>query len=94
VGSANQLHVCSNQLVTDFHVLEILSYVKVRLFVEGIPSKSTISLNFGDFKLAGEVMAMSIVQHGQAPNFLSPVIYAYFSGSTRHKISKPQEFCE
>ena len=53
------------RLLTDFyfHVLEVLSYVETRLFVEGIPSKSTISLNRGDFKLVREVMAMSIVQH-------------------------------
>ena len=58
-------------MLTDFyfHVLEVLSYVEARLFVEGIPSKSTISLNYGDFKLAGEVMAMSIVQHGKHQTF-------------------------
>ncbi|XP_068761187.1 uncharacterized protein [Montipora capricornis] len=76
---------------------EVLSYVETRLFVEGIPSKSTISLNRGDFKLAGEVMAMSIVQHGQAPNFLAPEIYAYFSGNLQiQDITSPshREFCE
>lgn len=80
-----------------FYVLEVLSYVEARLFVEGIPSKSTISLNCGDLKLAGEVMAMSIVQHGQAPNFLSPEIYTYFSGNLQiQDIRSPshREFCE
>ncbi|KAK2569286.1 hypothetical protein P5673_006197 [Acropora cervicornis] len=31
-------------------IADVLSYVEARLFVEGIPSKSTISLNCGDFK--------------------------------------------
>ena len=56
---------------------EMLEYVKTRLFENGLPSTSTMSLIKEDFKLAGEIMAMSILQDGQAPNFLSPTTYKY-----------------
>ena len=56
----------------------MLEYAKTRLFEEG--STSTMSLIKEDFKLAGEIMAMSILQDGQAPNFLSPIVYQYLTG--------------
>lgn len=48
-----------------------------RLFISGTPVQSTISLTKGDYKIAGEIMVLSIMQEGQAPNFLSPIIYSY-----------------
>ena len=40
-----------------------------------MPVASTLALTKDLFKYAGEVMAISIIQGGPAPNFLSPVIF-------------------
>ena len=48
----------------------------MRLFdKDGMTVQSTAALSFDNFKYAGELMAMSIVQGGPAPNFLSPCLY-------------------
>ena len=47
----------------------------MRLFGNGIPVESTVALTQDLFKYAGELMAMSIIQEGPAPNFISPVIF-------------------
>ena len=73
----------------------MLEYAKTRLFEEG--STSTMSLIKEDFKLAGEIMAMSILQDGQAPNFLSPIVYQYLTGDLNIadiKSSKHRTLCE
>ncbi len=75
----------------------MLEYAKTRLFEEGLPSTSTMSLIKEDFKLAGEIMAMSILQDRQAPNFLSPIIYQYLTGDLHIidiKSSKHRTLCE
>lgn len=59
----------------------MLQYIENRLFHDGVPVDSTISLSKGEFKMAGEVMAMSILQGGQAPNFMSHIVYNYLSDS-------------
>ena len=52
----------------------------MRLFNEnGVPLESTMALTQSMFKHAGELMAMSILQGGPAPNFLSPVFYDIIS---------------
>ena len=54
----------------------MLGQVQDRLFDRnGMPVASTLALTQELFKYAGELMAISIVQGGPAPNFLSPVIY-------------------
>ena len=35
---------------------------------------STVALTEETFKLGGELMAMSMIQGGPAPNFMSPII--------------------
>lgn len=40
---------------------------------------STVALTEETFKLGAELMVMSIVQGGPAPNFMSPVIYDIIS---------------
>ena len=58
----------------------MLEYVERRLFPNGIPTDSTMSLTRKDYKLAGEIMAMTIMQGGQAPNLMSSKIYEYLCG--------------
>jgi hypothetical protein len=41
--------------------------------------ESTVALTEETFKLGAELMVMSIVQGGPAPNFMSPVIYDIIS---------------
>ena len=55
-------------------VIEMLDYVERRLFPNVKPIESTMSLTKKDFKLAGEIMAMSILQGGQAPNVITSQI--------------------
>ena len=45
--------------------------MSIRLFSDGMPVQSTMLLTDGQFKIAGQLMAMSIVQGGPAPNFLT-----------------------
>ena len=40
-----------------------------------------MALSKKEFKYAGEIMAMSIVQGGQAPNFISTLVYRYLTGN-------------
>ena len=54
--------------------------MEIRLFCGGVPVQSTISLTEGYFKLAGYLMASSILQGGPAPNFLAKWVYEYISG--------------
>lgn len=58
----------------------MLDYVERRLLPNGIPTDSTMSLTRKDYKLAGEIMAMTIMQGGQAPNLMSSKIYDYLCG--------------
>lgn len=50
-----------------------------KYFPDGFPTESMISLTGGDFRVAGEIMAMSVIQGGPAPNFLAPVVFSYLS---------------
>ena len=54
----------------------MLGQVRDRLFDQnGLPVASTLAMTQDRFKYAGELMGISIIQGGPAPNFLSPVIY-------------------
>ena len=44
-----------------------------------MPTDSMIALTAGEFCVAGDIMAMSILQGGPAANFLKPVVYSYIS---------------
>ena len=54
--------------------------MKIRLFSDGAPVQSTISLTEGHFKVAGQLMASSVLQAGPGPNFLAGCVYQYISG--------------
>ena len=76
---------------------EMLDYIERRLFPDGIPAKSTMALTMQDFKQAGEVMAISILQGGQAPNLLQPHIYGYLCGNLsieKMKSVSKRDICE
>ena len=44
-----------------------------------VPCDSTLAMTDGQFRIAGEMMATSIVQGGPAPDFLSDWVYNYLS---------------
>lgn len=60
-------------------LLEMLEYCQSRLFPDGCPTTSVLALASEDFRIAGEIMAMSIIQGGPGPNLLSPVVYNIIS---------------
>ena len=75
----------------------MLRYVEQRLFEDGIPSKSTMFLVKEDFRLAGELMSMSIIQDGQAPAFLASAVFKYLSDTLDYNeidSDKHKQFCE
>ena len=59
--------------------LEMLEYVEAKLFSNGKPINSIIALQNEDFKRAGEVMVMSILQGGPAPAFLHPAVFNFIT---------------
>ncbi|KAJ7354872.1 hypothetical protein OS493_029427 [Desmophyllum pertusum] len=58
---------------------DMLEQTHRKYFPDGFPTESMISLTGGDFRVAGEIMAMSVIQGGPAPNFLAPVVFSYLS---------------
>ena len=60
-----------------FIYAEVLQSVERELFDNGMPSPDMAALGSNKFKIAGELMAGSIVQGGPAPCFLSEAAYAY-----------------
>lgn len=62
----------------------MLQLLRLRLFEEnGIPVQSTVALTQDLFKYAGELMAMSIIQGGPAPNYFSPAIFEVIAKGLR-----------
>ncbi|XP_028400112.1 uncharacterized protein LOC114523408 [Dendronephthya gigantea] len=59
---------------------ETMKQMEIRLFSDGIPVKSTMALTEGHFKVAGLLMASSVLQGGPAPNFLANWVYQFISG--------------
>ena len=59
---------------------ELLTVLQLKFFRDGYPVLSTIALSCEDFMLCGQVMGMSIMQGGPAPNFLAPDIVCYLVG--------------
>ncbi len=58
----------------------MLQLLRLRLFDgNGMPVDSTVALTNDMFKHAGELMAMSILQGGPAPNYLAPAIFDVIS---------------
>jgi hypothetical protein len=60
--------------------LELISLIQRKYFCDGKPIQSTLALTSGDFNLCGEIMGMSILQGGPAPNFMSTNISTYLTG--------------
>ena len=61
-----------------FSSTEVLNYVKNTMFNEdGIPYPDMRALANDEFKVAGELMASSILQGGPAPSFLADIVYSY-----------------
>ena len=58
-----------------------MSFIQRRFFSNGRPIQSTVALATREFKLCGEIMGMSILQGGPAPNFMSSNIAAYLTGN-------------
>lgn len=63
-----------------FVLIELLTVIQHMFFHDGYPVLSTMAINSGDFKLCGEVMMMSVLQGGPAPNFLAPPVVRYITG--------------
>ena len=59
---------------------ELISFIQRKFFCNGKPIQSTLALTSGDFNLCGEIMGMSILQGGPAPNFMAPNITTYLTG--------------
>ncbi|PFX11130.1 hypothetical protein AWC38_SpisGene25360 [Stylophora pistillata] len=59
---------------------ELLSMMQTKYFDSGYPTTSGVALASNDFKLCGEIMGMSILQGGPAPNFLAPPMANYILG--------------
>lgn len=57
----------------------MLEHVGRKLFVDGKPINSTLCLNNGDFRFAGEIIVMSILQGGPAPSFINPDVFTYLT---------------
>ena len=61
-------------------LIELLAVIQRMFFHDGYPVPSTMAINSGDFKLCGEVMIMSVLQGGPAPNCLAPPVACFIVG--------------
>ncbi len=59
--------------------VDMLEIAQRKLFLNGWPVKSVIALSSQQFHLVAELMVMSILQGGPAPNFLDSAVYSYIS---------------
>ena len=57
----------------------MLEHCRTRLFKDGSPINSLMALANEEFRVAGELMAMSIAQGGPGPYSFSSVIYNIIS---------------
>lgn len=55
----------------------MMNHMERRFFISGNPVSSTMMLMQGDYKVCGEVIAMSIMQGGQAPCLFSQSVFEY-----------------
>ncbi len=60
--------------------LELISFMQRKYFCNGKPIQSTLALTSRDFNLCGEIMGMSILQGGPAPNFMATNIATCLTG--------------
>ena len=52
-----------------------MKQMEIRFFSDGIPVQITMALTEGQFKVAGLLKALSVLQGGPAPNFLASWVY-------------------
>ena len=57
----------------------MISFCRSRLFSNGCPVNSVLALANEDFRIAGELMAMSVIQGGPGPYLFSSVVYNIIS---------------
>jgi hypothetical protein len=57
----------------------MLDHTSIKLFISGKPVASTIALMKGEFRLAGEIIAMSVLQGGPAPCFFGEEVVKYLT---------------
>jgi hypothetical protein len=62
--------IFATPVVYFLYCLDMLEIAERKLFMNGWPVKSVIALSSQQFKIVGELMVMSILQGGPAPNFL------------------------
>lgn len=62
-----------------FSLIESLEQVNRKLFLNGVPCANMDALAREEFKIAGELMSMTIVQGGPAPCFLKQHVYLYIA---------------
>ncbi|CAB4012714.1 G2 M phase-specific E3 ubiquitin- ligase-like isoform X1 [Paramuricea clavata] len=68
---------------------DILDEIELRLFINETdgcgksPHENIIAVSNGHFRVAGELMAASIVQGGPAPDFMAPWVYDYISAGIK-----------
>ena len=55
----------------------LLEYIQNRFFINGNLTSSTVGVTNEDYKMVGQVMGMSVLQGGPAPNFLSENLFLY-----------------
>ena len=86
----------NNGLFTDFvSFLEMLEHVERKLFDKsGRPVASTVTMLDGDFTMAGELMVMSILQGGPAPNFLDSSLFQFLVNQPLCPMQLPTPFKE
>ena len=60
----------------------MLEHIERRLFSDGKPINSTVAIMNADFRIAGEIMVMSILQGGPAPTFINGNVYKYITKQT------------
>ena len=70
----------------------MLDYIERRILPDRKPKESNMSLTRKDLKTAGEIMAMSLMQGGQAPNLFASQIFFYLCGHL--SVSQMKEVCE
>ena len=91
-------NICQNYCFSLFVYNRILTAIQRIFFCESCPVSSTTVVCNEDFKLCGEVMMMSVMQGGPAPNFLAPPLASYVVGkplaSTKIKNPLFKSACE
>ena len=77
VSMNNNYNIFYDLTSNSLFATEALEQMGRRLFRDGFPVVNMAALANEEFKVAGEIMASSVVQGGPAPSFLSTSSFAY-----------------